>query len=62
MRRYFFMNEKNGMQTIGCEVTSCKYHSNNACDLSGIMVKPCCDNVNTGNPADETLCGSYAAK
>lgn len=56
------MNEKNGMQTIGCEVTSCKYHSNNACDLSGIMVKPCCDNVNTGNPADETLCGSYAAK
>lgn len=54
------MNEKSGKQTIGCEVSSCKYYKDSACDLRGIVVKPCCDHVHSGNPAEETLCGSYS--
>ncbi len=55
------MNAKSGQQSIGCEVTSCEYHSQGNCDLSNITVQPCSGEC-TGNAADETLCGSYKSK
>ncbi len=50
---------KAGTQTIGCRVSSCRYHSEgDGCSLSRIQVEPVpgCDN---GKPGDESLCGSY---
>ncbi len=55
------MEGRPGQQSIGCEVSSCKYYRDNACNLRGIVVKPC-NNCSNGNPEDETLCGSYEAK
>ncbi len=55
-------DNKAGQQTIGCEVNSCSYFKQGGmCDLNRIVVKPCAS-CNTGNPEDETLCGSYQKK
>ena len=51
-----------GSQTSGCAVTSCRYNDEGSyCMLNRIEVEPCCD-CHTGDPADESLCGSYMAK
>ena len=53
---------KAGSQTIGCAVISCRYNDEGSyCMLNRIEVEPCCD-CHTGDPADESLCGSYMAK
>lgn len=54
--------DKQGRQTISCDVESCKYNlcSECACSLSEILVKPkqgCCSK----NP-DESMCASYQCK
>ena len=55
------MQDHSGKQTIGCEVTSCRFNERGAeCSLSKIQVKPRCD-CHTGN-CDESECGSYVAK
>ncbi len=55
------MDGKNGNQTIGCEVTSCRFNKEAShCDLDRISVKPKCD-CHSGDCA-ETECGSYIAK
>ena len=55
------MDGKNGNQTIGCEVTSCRFNSRGCeCDLDRIEEKPCCG-CHTGKE-DESQCGSYVAK
>lgn len=50
----------NGKQIIKCNVKSCAFNdtTKRVCELEGIVVEPCknCDN---GNPADESMCGSY---
>ncbi|MCE5236620.1 MAG: DUF1540 domain-containing protein [Clostridiaceae bacterium] len=51
-----------GCQTIGCRVASCKFHSDgHFCTLDRIEVEPM-PNGSTGDPADESLCGSYETK
>lgn len=56
------MSDKTGRQSIGCEVTSCRYNSHGSeCDLHSIMIRPC-QNCCSGRAEDETLCGSYEAK
>jgi hypothetical protein len=51
-----------GTQTIGCRVTSCRYnHEGSGCSLSKIEVEPS-PNCNTGEPCDESLCGSYVSR
>ena len=49
-----------GKQLINCTVGSCEYNNqkNGKCELKDIIVKPC-KNGNTGNPEDESMCGSY---
>lgn len=55
------MNGKTGKQTIGCEVTSCRFNEQGCdCELDRIEVKPKCD-CHSGDCSD-TLCGSYIAK
>ena len=50
-----------GKQTIGCEVTSCRFNQQgNECELNRVEIKPKCD-CHSGN-CDEAQCGSYAAK
>ena len=50
---------KAGCQTIGCKVTSCAYNrSGSNCDLDRIEVEPMMGG-HTGDPAAESLCGSY---
>ncbi|HHT86685.1 MAG TPA: DUF1540 domain-containing protein [Clostridiales bacterium] len=56
---------KIGTQTIGCSVKSCRYNAEgNYCELSRIQVEPMqgTDKCHSGNPADESLCGSYMPK
>ena len=48
-------------QSIGCEVSSCEYHAQGECELSRIIVRPC-TGYSSGDPMDETLCGSYKQK
>ena len=49
-------------QTIGCKVTSCAYNMSGCdCGLERIEVEPMCG-CHTGNPADESLCGSYKCR
>lgn len=48
-------------QTINCNVKSCAYNANNLCELENIVVEPC-KNCHNGNPADESMCGSYLNK
>jgi hypothetical protein len=46
-------------QHIGCRVTSCRFNDKEReCSLNSIVVEPGPDK-HTGNPADESLCGSY---
>lgn len=53
---------KAGCQTIGCEVRSCAYnYEGTNCELDRIMVQPN-SGCHTGNPAEESLCGSYKSK
>ncbi len=53
---------KAGTQTIGCRVASCAYNkSGSNCDLDRISVEPM-DGCHTGEPCDESLCGSYKAR
>ncbi len=55
------MDGKEGNQTIGCEVTSCRFNSQgNSCNLHSIQVKPACDCHSGG--VEEANCGSYVAK
>ena len=55
------MDNQNGKQTIGCEVTSCRHNRQGCgCELSRIEVKPAC-NCHSGRE-DESLCGSYCEK
>jgi len=57
-------SEKAGKQTIGCHVASCRYNDGGSyCALSRIEVQPCtAAHAHTGNPADESLCGSYSSR
>ncbi|MDL2257540.1 DUF1540 domain-containing protein [Eubacteriales bacterium OttesenSCG-928-K08] len=55
------METKLGKQSIGCEVSSCAYHCNNACELDRITVRAC-QNCTSGHADSETLCGSYQTK
>ncbi len=49
-------------QRIGCRVESCRFHDqNHTCSLEHITVEPK-PGGSTGNPADESLCGSYKTK
>lgn len=53
---------KVGCQSIGCRVTSCAFNkSGQSCDLERIEVEPMCG-CHTGEPCDESLCGSYKAR
>lgn len=47
-------------QKINCNVKSCAFNDTHkcVCELDGIVVEPCKDCCN-GNPADESMCGSY---
>lgn len=47
-------------QKINCTVDSCKYNDDQKqeCELDQIIVEPC-DDCNTGDPEDESMCGSY---
>ena len=55
------MDSKSGHQTIGCEVTSCRFNKQGCeCNLDRIEIKPCSD-CHTGDKR-ESLCGSYIAK
>ena len=61
------MNDKRstvGEQTIGCEVTSCRYNgSGSCCELHRIEVRPCYGQDSTsGQPEDESCCGSYVRR
>lgn len=54
------MNEKSANTDIRCRVTSCENHCKDKdfCTLNSIQVEPCkC--CTSGNPADESCCGSY---
>ncbi|MBS7228246.1 MAG: DUF1540 domain-containing protein [Christensenellales bacterium] len=54
---------KAGNQTIGCTVTSCRHNDEQShyCQLNRVEIEPC-RGCHTGDPADESLCGSYRAK
>ena len=54
---YFFMGKN---QTINCTVHSCAFNNTDTqvCELDRIIVEPC-KNCNNGNPAEESMCGSY---
>ena len=55
-------SDKNGKQTIGCRVTSCKHNMSGCdCELSRIEIEPQCG-CHTGEPCDESLCGSYKSR
>lgn len=55
------MDGKIGKQTIGCEVTSCRFNQQGSvCDLNRVEIKPNCD-CHSGE-CDEAQCGSYVAK
>lgn len=47
-------------QRINCTVHSCAYNNQKkcVCELDDIIVAPC-KNCNSGNPEDESMCGSY---
>ena len=47
-------------QKINCTVHSCAFNNTDkqVCELDGIIVEPC-KNCSNGNPADESMCGSY---
>lgn len=45
---------------INCNVFSCKYNNTERkqCELEEIHVMPC-EGCDSGNPEDESMCGSY---
>jgi len=47
-------------QKINCNVNSCAFNDTERqmCELERIVVQPC-KNCNTGNPEEESMCGSY---
>ncbi len=52
-------DSKEGSQTIGCHVTSCRHNSKGCdCSLSHVDIEPMCG-CHTGEPCDESLCASY---
>ena len=54
--------DQNKNQSIGCEVSSCRFHAQgNACGLSRIEVMAC-PGCSSGEAENESLCGSYRAK
>ena len=57
------MTQKKANQDIRCRVDSCEFHcgEQNFCSLGSIQVEPCkC--CSSGNPSDESCCGSYRRK
>ena len=52
---------KSGKQTIRCNVLSCTHNEDCGCDLSAISVEPGCGR-HSGNPEEESLCGSYQCR
>ncbi len=56
------MDSKCGKQTIGCEVSSCRFNSSGSeCTLSKIEVMPV-RGGSGGSPENESLCASYRVK
>jgi hypothetical protein len=53
-------NPPAGGQAIHCNVKSCSHHAQGTdyCALNSISVAAC-GGVNTGKPADESMCASY---
>ena len=57
-----------GCQTVGRQAASGikpepSYNDKGSyCELSRIQIEPCCKNSGNGDPADESLCGSYRRK
>lgn len=52
-------NAPTGKQAIHCNVKSCRHNSGtNYCALQSISVAAC-NQGNTGNPMDESMCASY---
>lgn len=49
--------------SIRCGVSSCAYNCGEEayCSLQAIRVEPC-EGCESGNPADESMCGSYRRK
>ena len=47
-------------QLINCGVCSCQFcdEENQRCKLTSIEIRPCSNN-SSGNPEDESMCGSY---
>ncbi|MCL2355138.1 MAG: DUF1540 domain-containing protein [Oscillospiraceae bacterium] len=47
-------------QKINCNVGSCEYNDpeDHKCELDEIVVEPCKD-CGTGEPEEESMCGSY---
>ncbi len=45
---------------IRCRVESCRFHcqGQDFCSLNSIQVEPC-NGCGSGNPSDESCCGSY---
>ena len=61
---YFKVSEAiKSEQNIRCTVGSCKYNNfdKKHCNLKQIDVLAC-KNAMSGNPEDESMCGSYKAK
>lgn len=55
----FKTDEIVGRQNINCTVSSCKYYARgDYCSLQQIQVAHC-QNVQNGNPEDESMCASY---
>jgi len=55
------MNSGKNHQSIGCEVTSCRFNKQGCdCELEHIEVRPSCD-CHSGD-CNEANCGSYTAK
>lgn len=55
-------NQMVGCQCINCGVSSCRHHAqDDTCKLESIQVEPM-QGCHTGEPSDESLCGSYQVK
>jgi len=48
-------------QKINCTVDSCTFndHDSQECELDQIIVEPSSSEFGTGDPEDESMCGSY---
>ncbi len=55
-------NSMRGCQTIGCQIASCRHHSDrDECELERINVEPMCG-CHTGEACDESFCASYKTR